>query len=72
VGASNYPHRNQFRWIANAASVQADGANSDPISLSSNHLEALRDLASRMEPEESVVKPVQDIKDALTIVPGDY
>ncbi len=49
--------RNQFLWIANATSVQADGANSDPITLSADHLQALRDLASRMEPEEDVVKP---------------
>ncbi len=49
--------RNQFLWIANAANVHAGGANSDPISLSPDHLQALRDLASRMEPEQSVVKP---------------
>jgi hypothetical protein len=49
--------RNQFLWIANAASVQADGANSGPVAFSRDHLEALRDVADRMEPEESVVKP---------------
>lgn len=49
--------RNQFLWIANATSVQVAGANSDAVSFSPDHLQALRDLASRMEPEESVVKP---------------
>jgi hypothetical protein len=49
--------RDEFLWIANASSVQAHGANSDPVLLSADHLRALRDLASRMEPEESVVRP---------------
>ena len=49
--------RNQFLWIASAPMVTASGANSDAVSLSDEHMKALRDLASRMEPEESVVNP---------------